>query len=567
MVHHAVVRRLLLSVVLFRSVGLLAAAPQSAPVQTKASSSQVAIPQIGSDTPLTRPEDLFRKGSFDQAIVGYNEVLKSDPQSAAAYAGIVLCYLKQDNVHNAVEWLAKGLQANSADPNLKEAQGELLFRQGSIPEAEHIFVQLINSGKAPARAYLGLAEVSSAVAMYAREHRLVLRAHELDPSDPDIQKEWIGTLPRAERVKALESYLAESHGDDAETRRSIGEYLEMLKARQSAPGATCRLASDVTVTETDLRPLLLDVNHLRGLGMSVVINDKKSTLLLDTGAGGITINSRLAERAGVRRLSDTHIGGIGDKGPVKGYTAYADSIRIGKLEFRNCLVGVVDKRSVVEEEEGLIGADVFAPFLIEIDFPKRKLNLSPLPARPGEPTAKPSLAIDDEGSGSEPDAKAASGAGGEVSPPAPRYFDRFVSPEMKSYAPIFRFGHMLLIPTKIGEVSDKLFLIDSGAFNNTITPDAAREVTKVHADYDTTVKGVSGKVNKVYETGTVVLEFGGLRQKNVDMTAFDFSKISRDVGTEVSGTIGFPVLNILKLRIDYRDALVNFEYVPNPWMR
>ena len=112
-----------------------------------------------------------------------------------------------------------------------------------------------------------------------------------------------------------------------------------------------------------------------------------------------------------------------------------------------------------------------------------------------------------------------------------------------------------------------MFLIDSGAFNNMITPDAAREVTKVHTKEDMTVKGVSGKVNKLYDTGTVVLEFGGLRQKNVDMVAFDLSNTSRAVGTELSGTIGFPVLNMLKLRIDYRDALVDFDYVPNPWLR
>ncbi|HEY6303880.1 MAG TPA: hypothetical protein VIX14_12520 [Terriglobales bacterium] len=138
---------------------------------------------------------------------------------------------------------------------------------------------------------------------------------------------------------------------------------------------------------------------------------------------------------------------------------------------------------------------------------------------------------------------------------------------MKSHAGVLRFGHMLLVPNKIGEVAAKLFLIDSGAFTIMITPDAAREVTKVHANYDMTFKGVSGQVNKVYETGAVMLEFGGLQQKIGDLTSFDLSNISRSIGTEVSGTIGFPVLNILKLRIDYRDALVNFEYVANPWLR
>jgi tetratricopeptide (TPR) repeat protein len=567
MIRHSVFRRLPLFVAFSLSLGVLAAAAQVAPQGQKPIVSQPAKPQVDTDTPLARADDFLRKGSFDQAIAGYNEVLKSDPQLGAAYAGIVRSYLKQDNVHNAAEWLAKGLQTNSEDPRLKEAQGELLFRQGSIVESEHIFVQLINSGKAPARAYLGLARISSVTALYAREHRLLLRAHELDSGDPDIQRAWMRSLPRADRVKALEAHLAETRGDDAETPRSTGGNLEMLKARQEASDATCHMASDVSATETDLRPLLRDASHLRGLGLPVILNGEKSILMLDTGAGGILINSRLAERAGLKRLSDIHIGGIGDQGLAKGYRAFAQSIRIGKLEFRNCPVEVVDKRSVVEQEEGLIGADVFERFLIEIDFPKRKLNLSPLPPRPGELPAKPSLAIDEEKSSSESDSNAAGSAGQVSTPPAPRYFDRSIGPEMKTYTPVLRFGHMLLVPTKINDVPGKLFLIDSGAFNNMITPDAAREVTKVHAKEDMTVKGVSGKVNKLYDTGTVVLEFGGLLQKNVDMGAFDFSNTSRAIGTEVSGTIGFPVLNLLKLRIDYRDALVEFEYVDNPWLR
>jgi Aspartyl protease len=137
---------------------------------------------------------------------------------------------------------------------------------------------------------------------------------------------------------------------------------------------------------------------------------------------------------------------------------------------------------------------------------------------------------------------------------------------MKGYSGVLRFGHMLLVPTKINEVTGKLFLIDSGAFNNTITPDAARDVTKVHGNSDMIVKGLSGAVNKVYETGEVVLEFGGLRQRNIDMVSFDLSNFSRSTGTEVSGILGFPLLNVLHLKINYRDALVKFEYVPQAEM-
>ena len=562
MMHQAGIRRLLLSVAFFAS-----AFPAASQETKPDASAQNASTQNEPAAAFKEAGDDFRKGSFDQAIAKYNEALKSGTQSAEVYTGMVRCYLRQDKIRDAAETLEKGLQAKPSDSGLKVVQGELLFRQGKVGEAEKTFVQLINAGDAPARAYLGLARVSSAVAMYAREYRLIVRAHELDPGDQDIQKEWMTTLARADRIKSLESYLAQPTSDDADTRRNLSEYLEILKARQATPRSACRLVSDLTATETELLPLLRDASHLRGFGLPVTINGQKSKLLLDTGAGGITVNRKLAARAGVQRLADVRIGGIGDKGDTKGYAAYADSIRIGSLEFRNCPVYVIDKRSLTDEE-GLVGADVFQRFLIELDFPGRKLRLSQLPARPGEPQVKPSLATDEDDAGSESDPKPAGGAGNGANPtPPPKHFDRYIGPEMNSYARVFRFSHMLLVPTKINDAPGKLFLIDSGAWNNMITPDAAREVTKVHGDSDTIIKGVSGSVKKVYETGTVVLEFGSLRQKNEDMVAFDLSNISRDVGTEVSGTLGFAMLNLLKLKLDYRDALVKFEYVPNPWMR
>jgi tetratricopeptide (TPR) repeat protein len=516
---------------------------------------------------LRAGEDYFQSGSFDQAIVKFNEVLKSGSLSAEAYTGMVRTYLKQNKIRDATNALAKGRQSQPSARSLQEVQGELLFREGKIHDAEKAFVDLINSGQSPARAYLGLARIHSAIAMYAREHRLILRAHELAPDDQDVEKEWMGTLSRTERIKFLASYLAQPTSDDGDTRNHLRAYLEMLKARQAAPRSACRLVSDVTATETDLIPLLLDSQHLRGLGLPVTINGQKSKLLLDTGAGGITINRKLAARAGVQRLADIHVGGVGDRGEANGYSAYADSIRVGNLEFRNCPVDVIDKRNVAQEE-GLIGADVFEQFLIEIDFPNRKLKLSQLPARPGESHLKPSLATDENEPDVESEAKPAEGAGSGGSPsPAPKYFDRYISPEMSSYTRVFRFGHMLLVPTQINDVPGKLFLIDSGAWNNMIAPEAAREVTKIHGDPYTTVKGLNGKVDKVYETGTVFLGFGGLRQKNEDMVAFDLSHLSDNLGTEISGTLGFAMLNLLSIKLDYRDAIVKFEYVPSPWRR
>jgi hypothetical protein len=46
------------------------------------------------------------------------------------------------------------------------------------------------------------------------------------------------------------------------------------------------------------------------------------------------------------------------------------------------------------------------------------------------------------------------------------------------------------------------------------------------------------------------------------MTAFKMWDQSRRLGTEVSGFLGLPLLNLFTLTIDYRDGLVHFDRSP-----
>ena len=100
---------------------------------------------------LSEAQALYRKGSFDLGIVRYNEVLKADPASGAAYAGIIRCYLKQDKVQEADDTLQKALQSVPSHPDVRVAEGELLFRQGEIPEAEKLFNEVIAAPPDPAQ--------------------------------------------------------------------------------------------------------------------------------------------------------------------------------------------------------------------------------------------------------------------------------------------------------------------------------------------------------------------------------------------------------------------------------
>src|SRR5262249_49807694 len=160
-------------------------------------------------------------------------------------------------------------------------------------------------------------------------------------------------------------YLARPTNDDAEQRESLQRYLEYLKARAQQPSKSCRLVSKVKATEAPLEAMLIDPFHMHGYGLKVKVNGQSSRLLLDTGASGLLINRKMAEKAGLQRISASKISGVGDKEGSNGYVAFADSIKVGDLEFQNCPIEVSEKRSIMDDD-GLIGADVFSSFLVTI---------------------------------------------------------------------------------------------------------------------------------------------------------------------------------------------------------
>jgi hypothetical protein len=143
--------------------------------------------------------------------------------------------------------------------------------------------------------------------------------------------------------------------------------------------------------------------------------------------------------------------------------------------------------------------------------------------------------------------------------------DRYVAPEMAKWTPVFRFGHAILIPTHVNDSPSMLFMIDTGASIDMISQRAAKQVTKISADPNSYVKGLSGNVENVYRASKATLVFGHLAQKNQDMVTYDMSNISRHMGTEVSGFLGFETLRMLQLKIDYRDGLVDFVYDASRW--
>jgi hypothetical protein len=261
------------------------------------------------------------------------------------------------------------------------------------------------------------------------------------------------------------------------------------------------------------------------------------------------------------------VGGIGSQGNKDAYTAFADDIKIGPLEFKDCAVEVVNKGNVAESD-GLIGMDVFSRFLVTLDYPMRKLLLAPLPPRPNDTSGlKPTL--ETRGNTNEDESANNSAGAPATAPKAAAHgpYDRYVAPEMKNWTHVYRIGHDLLLPASLNNGQPKLFIVDTGAFSTTVSPEVAREVTKVHSQDYISVHGVSGKVDKVYTAENITFRFANVSQRVEDVVAFSTSSLSKNLDTEVGGLIGITALGQMTISIDYRDGLMHFAYDANRGFR
>jgi hypothetical protein len=171
--------------------------------------------------------------------------------------------------------------------------------------------------------------------------------------------------------------------------------------------------------------------------------------------------------------------------------------------------------------EGLIGADVFQRFMVNLDFPRIQMDLEPYPST-----------TDDD----PQDASALA----------------------EGFHRVVRAGSHLLIATSVNQSKAKFFLIDSGSFSNLIDSDAAREFTGVRQDGFTNVRGVHWKVDRVSRAEQITLVFAGFRQDNPNLIAISMESPSDSMGIGITGVLGMPVLRQLRLTIDYRAGAVRF---------
>ena len=299
------------------------------------------------------------------------------------------------------------------------------------------------------------------------------RAYELNPNDPRILATWILRLSGQERVDAIKRYEAMVAGDPTvlQELRQRAEFGKALNGRE-----VMALASPYKAAEVPLEAFVSSATHMRTFGLAVMVNGKPARLVLGTGASGIVLSHPAAERVGLahnrrdgardrRQLEDD--GRISsDRGPIpdrgRGVSRCGD--QRGGPKFCG-------------DRGRLIGSNVLAEFLITLDFAGGKLRLNPLPGyHPGE-----------------------------------EFSDRVVSPQMESATRVFRFGHLLLVPARVGNAANRLFVLDAGAASTLISYELAAAVSNVNRDDKMALRGLNGRVGDIYQTGNLVPQFARIR--------------------------------------------------------
>jgi len=463
---------------------------------------------------LEGARQLFRQGDFRGAATAFRKTVEAQ-SSPEAYSGLVRSLLKLDDVKAADESSQKAMAALPQSALAHAARGDVYFRRGMIPEAEEEYKAAIKLDDKSARAWLGQGKVDAVMARGGKSWAAIARAHELDPEDGDALYEWALRQPYPANIAALEKHLAEFRNDPEEERHER-EYTAFVKAL--AGRKVWVPAHEVERTEIKLEALTIGPSLVRrGYGVRVRLNDRATvTLLLDTGASGVIITRKLAEKIGAVKLSEQLLEGVGKNGGSAGYKAWVDKIAIGELEFHDCFVQATPRE--IAQVDGTIGTDVFAKYLVNVDFPRRKLVLEPLPA-------------------SSPGSERGSDTG--------------------SFTQVFSFGHFLLVQTEVGKKASGLFAIDSGANASTISPELAKAVPNMRA-LNIPIQGASGQVNSAFFTDDATLHFAGMKKTGERISTLDLRSVSKDLGVEISGQIGFGAMEEMKVILNYRDGMVQF---------
>ncbi len=406
--------------------------------------------------------------------------------------------------------------------------GDISFRRADFDAAKRYFSDALAIDAKCASAHLGLGRID--LLQFRRRAALqrVMTAYSLNPNDPDVVFAYSSMTPDPKlELALLQRFLELDAAASPEQREcAVGRlhFRQRLGERKLGILDSPYVRYRLPLTTWTARP-----GSLNGLLLAVSINGSKPLrLVLDTGAAGIVISHRSGAKLGLEYLADAGLRGVGRSGLVT-RKMLADSVSIGDLHLRNCVVDVAE-HGVAGGVDGAVGANLFEQFVVRLDARHRVLELIPYAGEVPQGQSKEDL-----------------WAGR----------DRSVPSGMESLTPMCQAGHLLLVKAELDATKLGYLVLDTGAAFSSLSRQAAvpyAEPTPFE------VAGPGGTLVTASRAGPIQLRVAGQDLTDPDMISLDFGQISNFHGLEISGLIGYPMLSRYTVTVEYRDGLIGLDH-------
>jgi len=388
-------------------------------------------------------------------------------------------------------------------------RGEIEYRKGNFETASSLYTEALRMDARAARAHFGLGKLAMAKLRGKQAVQEMTRAIELDSKEPLYRlyssEAWALEKNVVEQRKQLEEYVR-LNPSDPERLAEAKAGLEMLKA----------LGTDVAVVSAPANPAPIRFRKsLNLIFTGVMINGQGPyDFAIDTGATQTVLSEKLANQIGLQPVTTTIMHGVGGGGKIDTKLYNVKEMGLGDLKIKNVPVGTFNDPLVTQLADGIFGTAMLADFIITVNYPGNQLELS------RKRTPNPA---------------------GEV-------------------LPAWYFSNLLLVPLEVNGNQRGNFIVDTGAVTTVISHNMAASLgvneSTPGAKVDLGIAGVGGLEGVVLRVPNVTFKSAKNTGTFPQAISIDMKEISKMLGTEVSGVVGFDFLEEYKVTLDYYRAEV-----------
>src|SRR5436190_15378471 len=388
-------------------------------------------------------------------------------------------------------------------------RGEIEYRKGNLDQAGSLYQQALKMDPKSARAHFGLGKLAMAKLKDKEAVQEMARAIALEPGEPlyrlyaseayALQKNY------PEQMKQLQEYIRMNPNDPDRLAEAKAGY-DVLRALGT---------KDIgVVTAPDSPAPIRFRKSLNLIFTSVMINGKGPyEFAIDTGASQVVLSEKLAGQLGLKPLTSTIMHGVGGGGKIDTKLYSVDEISVGDVKIKKVPVGTFNDPLVTQLADGILGTALLSDFILTVNYPASQLELARkrVPNAPGEAV------------------------------------------------PAWFFSNLLLVPLDVNGKHGN-FVVDTGAVTTVLSHSMAANLgvtpNTPGAKVDLGLSGVGGFEGIVLKVPNVTLKTPKNSEVFPQVVSIDLKEISKMIGTEIAGVVGFDFLEGYKVTLDYYAAEV-----------